>query len=478
MDTKAKKVSPIHYLVVAAFCLGGQFIPGFAGITPLGMGILGCFVGAVYGWITIDMLWPSIVAMFGLGMTSIGFDRVIAGSFGNTTVMALILCMGVIGIAMTTGAFNWLASKLLGNKLMQGKPWVTIWVILFIAFLLGANNPIILMIIFGAFITSMLNACKVQKNSKLAVFTYLGTAFALMLGQILFPFISTGLVFYGAYMKMFAAYPMNMVAYLLCLLVVGVLMITCWVLVMKFVMRVDAKPLAEFCSDCSELKATRSQKIALIMFVGFIVVNVLAAVGPLKPYLSLLGLAGFCLFGTALMPFLKDEEGNAIGGIEELLHLCNWGQVTMVGFIMLLSTYMSGSIAGLETGIPAAMAMLFVPFMGMSPWVFVVIALVLAVVLTNFANNMIVGVMVMPLLVNYATKVGLDPAMVVVMLFIMAQFALATPAASPVTAVAMTQELADPTEMTKAACKILPIMIVLGLVIGLPVCNVIFSLFA
>lgn len=95
MDTKAKKISPIHYLVVAAFCLGGQFVPGFAGITPLGMGILGCFVGAVYGWITIDMLWPSIVAMFGLGMTSIGFDRVIAGSFGNTTVMALILCMGV-----------------------------------------------------------------------------------------------------------------------------------------------------------------------------------------------------------------------------------------------------------------------------------------------------------------------------------------------------------------------------------------------
>ena len=32
--------------------------------------------------------------------------------------------------------------------------------------------------------------------------------------------------------------------------------------------------------------------------------------------------------------------------------------------------------------------------------------------------------------------------------------------------------------MTKAACKILPIMIVLGLIIGLPVCSVIFSLFA
>ena len=478
MDTQAKKVSPIHYLVVIAFCLFFQFIPGFAGITKLGMAILGCFIGAVYGWIFIDMLWPSLIAMIGLGLSPIGFDRVFAGSFGNITVMALILCMGVVGIAMTTGAFNWLASKLLGIKATQGKPWLTIWLVLVIAFPMGSFNPIIMMVIFGAFITSMLTECKVKKNDKLAIFTYLGCAFSLMMGQILFPFFSTGLVFYGAYNKMFSMYPINMVAYLLFMLIAGVLMITVWVIVMKFVMRVDAKPLAEYCSDCSELKATRSQKISLLMFVLFILINVLGSVGPLVPYLSVLGLGGYCLIGCAVMPFLKDEEGNTIGNLEQLLHMGNWGQVLMVGFIMLLSTYMSGSIQGLETGIPTAMAMLFAPFMSLSPWVFIVVALIVAVILTNFANNMIVAVMVMPLLVNYAAGVGMNPATVVVILFIMAQFALATPAASPVTAVAMTQDMCDSSEMTKGAVKILPIMIVAGLIVGIPLANLLFAVIA
>ena len=100
-----KKVNIIHYIIVAAFCLLFRFIPGFAGITPLGMGILGSFIGAIYGWITIDMLWPSLMALCGVGL-SIGMNQMLAASFGNMAVVALVLCMGVLGISMTTGAFN------------------------------------------------------------------------------------------------------------------------------------------------------------------------------------------------------------------------------------------------------------------------------------------------------------------------------------------------------------------------------------
>ena len=66
--------------------------------------------------------------------------------------------------------------------------------------------------------------------------------------------------------------------------------------------------------------------------------------------------------------------------------------------------------------------------------------------------------------------------MIIVLLWIMVQFALATPAASPVTAVAMTQEMADAQTMTKAALKILPIMIVIGLVVGVAISQLVFGL--
>ena len=144
----------------------------------------------------------------------------------------------------------------------------------------------------------------------------------------------------------------------------------------------------------------------------------------------------------------------------------------MIGLIMVFSTFMGGQ----DTGITGAMALLFTPFMGLSPWVFIVVALVISVVLTNVANNMLIGVMVMPFLVNFATQAGIEPTMIIVLLWIMVQFALATPAASPVTAVAMTQEMADAKTMTKAALKILPVMIIVGLVCGVAIAQVVFGL--
>ena len=260
----------MHYIIVVLLCLFGQFIPGFGGITPLGMSILGCFVGAVYGWITIDMIWPSMMGLLGLGLGPLGIDKVTATCFSSMPVLGLILCMGCVGVAMKTGAFDWLVSLLLGNKAMQGKPWITIWVVMLIAWPFGAFNPIIMMVVFGAFITSILKACEVPYNDKLAVFWYLGCAFSLMLGQILLPFMGTGLTFYYSFVTMFPGITMQFVPYIVFMIVMGVAMITMYVLIMKFVFRVDASPVAKYCNECEVPKCSRDQKIALIIFVVFL----------------------------------------------------------------------------------------------------------------------------------------------------------------------------------------------------------------
>lgn len=475
MDATKKSPALIHYVIVAVFCLFFRFVPGFAGITPLGMAILGCFIGAVYGWITIDMLWPSLMGLFGMGLTSIGMEKVAATCFGSLPVLGLILCMGVVGVAMKTGAFDWLVTLLLGNKAMQGKPWFTIWLVMLIAWPFGAFNPIIMMVVFGAFITSILKACGVKHNDKLAVFWYLGCAFSLMLGQILLPFMGTGLTFYYSFMTMFPNLSMQFVPYIVFMILMGVAMISVYVfLIMKIVFRVDAAPVAKYCNECETPKCNRDQKIALILFVAFLAIVIASSLnfGPVSDFLKKFGLLGSCLSVALFVPIIKSENGGPLASLEEMYTMCNWGQVFMMGLIMVFSTYLGGQ----DTGITSAMAMLFMPFMGMSPWVFIVIALVISVVLTNVANNMLIGVMVMPFLVNFATQAGISPTMIIVLLWIMVQFALATPAASPVTAVAMTQEMADAQTMTKAALKILPIMIVIGLVVGVAISQLVFGL--
>lgn len=120
------------------------------------------------------------------------------------------------------------------------------------------------------------------------------------------------------------------------------------------------------------------------------------------------------------------------------------------------------------------MAMLLQPFMALPPLVFVVFALFFAALLTNFANNMIVIVLVMPFMFNFSQMIGMEPTGMICLLFLLAQFALMTPAASPVTAVCMTQEMADSNMMTKAAIKIVPLLFIVAIVLGWPFAQILF----
>lgn len=474
MDEK-KHVNFFHYVVVIAFCLFFRFLPGPAGITPMGMGLLGVFIGAVYGWIFIDMLWPSLMGLLGAGLT-IGMGKMLAGSFGTDSVMMLAFCMIVVGVAMKTGAFDWLVKVLLSNKMMQGRPWLTIWLIFLIAFPMGFVHCIVMMVVLGAFGTTMFKACGVARNDKLAVFYYLGCAFSLMMGQVMLPFIGTGLVFYRSYTTMFPDMPMQMAPYIAFMIAMGVIMLTAFMLLMRFVFRVDASPLANFCNDCRIEPATRDQRISLIAFVCFIVLCVFSSLslGPVSEFLSQFGIIGILLAMSCFLALLPSGDGGKLADLEGLLGTANWGQLCMVGLIMVFATYFSSA----DAGIMGAVRQLFAPFMGLSPWMFIIIMLVIAVVLTNISNNMIVMIVILPFLVSYASEVGLAPTMVTVLLYLMVQLALATPAASPVAAIAFTQEWADSQAMTKNACKILPLLTIIGIGIGLPMASLLFSILA
>ena len=51
----------IHYIITAIIIFGFRFLPNFGPVTDDGMVLLGVFIGAVYGWSFINMLWPSIL---------------------------------------------------------------------------------------------------------------------------------------------------------------------------------------------------------------------------------------------------------------------------------------------------------------------------------------------------------------------------------------------------------------------------------
>lgn len=469
---EAKKVNIIHYIIVAVLCLGFRFLPPFGGLTELGMGVMGTFIGAIYGWVMIDMLWPSVLALVGIGL-SIGMNNMMVASFGSLTIVAMIVCMMAIGVAMKNGAFTWLAMKLLTNKALAGKGYTILAVILLLAWLVGSFNPIIMMMIFASFMISMFEQVGVKKDDKLVVIMFLAVAYQLMRGQILFPFMGTGLTYLMAYNNMFPDLPIPMGKYLIMMVCMGLIMLVVLLALLKFVFRVDVSPLANYKPETGVPAATKGQKSALIIFVIFMLMNVVMifAPGAIKTFLEQFGIVGIAMLLGAVVPLLKDENGAPLGNLEELLHLVNWGQIMMVGYIMVVSTQMMMP----TTGISTFMANIIKPFMSLPPMVFILVVMIFCLILTNIANNMLTAILCMPFLVNFGSMMGMNPVGMVCLMFIISEFALATPAASPVTGVAFSYtNWVSSGEMTKYGILLSVVLFIAFMLIGWPLQAVIF----
>lgn len=62
----------IHSLICIAIMFGFQFIPPFTDtITQTGMNALGIFLGVLYGWSFVSMIWPSLLGMVACGFTGL-----------------------------------------------------------------------------------------------------------------------------------------------------------------------------------------------------------------------------------------------------------------------------------------------------------------------------------------------------------------------------------------------------------------------
>ena len=74
--------------------------------------------------------------------------------------------------------------------------------------------------------------------------------------------------------------------------------------------------------------------------------------GAVSAFLKKFSMVGITLFLLCVIELLKDSNGNQIMNPEKACRDIPWGQVVMIGFIMVIATYMNTP----ETGVPAAMA--------------------------------------------------------------------------------------------------------------------------
>lgn len=56
----------IHIAIMILIMFGFGKLPAFGPVTPLGMNIIGVFLGLLYGWSCVDLICPSMVGILSL----------------------------------------------------------------------------------------------------------------------------------------------------------------------------------------------------------------------------------------------------------------------------------------------------------------------------------------------------------------------------------------------------------------------------
>ena len=424
-DIKQKPILALHYAIVLFLCFIFPRLEPIGALSEAGMALVGCFLGAVWGWSMIDMLWPSFAGILGMGWY-LGFDTVAAAAFGNATVVNLLFMFVVMSCVTETGAVVWLIKKLLTLKFFAGKPWITIGFFFYVAYFIAGFNSVIMAMILIPILKALFETLKLEPYTKLPTLILIGVMYCLLMGQVTFPFMGVSFVLVSTYSAMFQT-ALDFASYLMFTFPLSVLMILIYLGLMKFVFRVDASPFKEFTpemmGECPPV--TKDQKKAFVVLICFVVAMLgssMKALGPFYVFMNRLGVMGIAIVAMFITLLMKRENGKLFVNPNEP---AQWSIILISALVMVLSANMMNP----AYGITATISMLISPLMSAfsSPYILIVVVLFIAVFLTHFATNMVLCIVMMPFMVTIASTIGMNPTGIIALLFFSCQMSLATP---------------------------------------------------
>ena len=89
----------LHTVIGLVLMFGIGFLPPVGPLTPVGMQVGGIFLGLLYLWSLVDIMWPSLLGLGALALSdATNIAGVLTASFGNSTVILMIFILGLVGV--------------------------------------------------------------------------------------------------------------------------------------------------------------------------------------------------------------------------------------------------------------------------------------------------------------------------------------------------------------------------------------------
>lgn len=448
MSTQTKKSKVFHWIAVIiglAFMLGFPQLDPIKPITPVGMTILGVFIGMVFLWSACDSIWPSILGLLIIGLSGFipnqeGYNAVktvFLNAFGNETVVVIILGMVFFAGLEYVGCTKYMARFFMSSKFMEGRPYAFLFMLFFASYFIGGfAQPMASMLLLWPIAIEICDKFGYHKNDKLFYIMIAGIYFASTLGQPMFPFKGASYIVVSAFEKATKLH-VNYGAYIAYNVVMSLLLLVCFLIFIRIFVRPDVEAMKAI--SVEELTKEKlppmniQQKVYLLAAVLYIVALILPNFLPKTigwvafiNNIGIIGVTTICIVIMMILPY----EGKLMFDFKGIAKKSfSWD----IFFLVAAALYACNAMTAESTGIKPFLLGVLQPILGgKSDFVFIAIMLAFAIITTNFANNAGMALVILPIILAFSSQYpNVDDTALFMTIAMMVFLALLTPAASP-----------------------------------------------
>lgn len=421
----------IHVLIILALMFGFKFIPPIGSITALGMQIIGIFAGIIYGWSTMGMVWPSFLGIFALGLLP-GSDMVATfkAGFGDRVTVAIFLFLVFSNLIDKVGLSAYIANWCISRKFAQGRPWVITAMFCLAGGLISCFvNVFAGMILMWSVFYNFCSQVGFQKGDAYPKVALVAIIYCCCMASVILPFMGLALLVVGQQIT-FLGMSINYVSFAIVQLVLTLIAAGLFFLFAKCIIRPDVTLLKNAVVSTEKQTLGAQQKLVLgllvflmlLLFLPGILPKSLALTGLLKA-LDISGAVALVLVCYYVIN-LRNPDVVPFAHIAQSL---SWDLILMFATVAPLSAAVANPDAGILGFISTQLALIFD---GMNPYLFTILIILVGSIITQFANNAAIIMLVMPIMYTFAIQLGANPLVLTVLCAFNLNNAFCTPAAS------------------------------------------------
>lgn len=444
-EAAKQKETKKFYIVMAislAIMVGFGFIPPFTEpITPLGMRMLGIFIGMIFGWLfgyngITAVMALIICGLFYPGQTA---DTLFGTAFGAQPLMIVFWALIFVYGLNKCGILGWVSAKILSWKWVSKSPWhlaMGLWLCTILCAAICCQPFATMLIMFSIFY-DVAEKIGAKRRSAYSVFVLV-----FICG---FSALAIGLVPYSG--NLFVAlsfmlavdpsitYSVPAICGINWALTLGMYLFTA--IIGKIAFSTFAKP--EFTLENAQDLFAKTDKMNKKVKMGFafIIILLIIMVVPMllpdgssiKTFMSGFGTAGLFAALVVIMS-LVTVDGERFITIEGALQdgAVHWS----IYFIMGSAIALGNLLVSEEAGIATLLQQFLNGITGdMSLYVLATVLLIALLILTNCITNIVAAQLVIPIVTMVFMSKGVNPGLVVGMMAIVFDYGLVLPSGSP-----------------------------------------------